>query len=156
MEITDVFKVAFAMFMGARTMGLSLQGVMDMSGSLEATEQIFSIIDRKPEIDGNTTDGLRLNDFKGNMDLDNAAFSYPTRKTTKVLRKLNLAIKEGEKIALVGQSGEFKKLQSGPSDYYCEMLCVQLKGFKQGWSTTKYLREINESDGPPHTFERNL
>jgi ABC-type multidrug transport system fused ATPase/permease subunit len=35
----------------------------------------------------------------------NGKFSYPTRKTTKVLRNLTLAIKQGEKIGLVGQSG---------------------------------------------------
>ena len=83
-----------------------LQGLMDMNKAFEAAEQIFGIVDRKPEIDPNAAAGLRLNDVKGNVDLDAAEFSYPTRKTARVLRKLHLAIKQGEKIALVGQSGE--------------------------------------------------
>ena len=108
MEITDVFKVAIAVLMGAQMMGISFQGLMDMSKSFEAAEQIFGIVDRKPEIDANPAAGLRLNEVKGNVDFDTAEFCYPTRRTAKVLRKLNLAIKQGEKIALVGQSGECK------------------------------------------------
>ena len=32
-------------------------------------------------------------------------FAYPTRPDTNILKKLNLSIKRGEKVALVGQSG---------------------------------------------------
>ena len=77
-----------------------------MNKAFEAAEQIFSIVDRKPEIDPNASAGLRMNEIKGNVDLDAAEFCYPTRRTARVLRKLNMSIKQGEKIALVGQSGE--------------------------------------------------
>merc|ERR1712179_323928 len=49
--------------------------------------------------------GLKLNSINGKADIVNGKFSYPTRKTTKVLRNLTLAIKQGEEIGLVGQSG---------------------------------------------------
>ena len=80
---------------------------MDMNKAFEAADQIFGIVDRRPNIDTNPSAGLRLNEVKGNVDFENAEFSYPTRKTAKVLRKLHLAINQGEKIALVGQSGGF-------------------------------------------------
>ena len=81
-------------------------GLMDMNKAFESAEQIFSIIDRKSEIDPDPSAGLKLNEIKGSIDIENAVFSYPTRKSTRVLRKLNLAIQQGEKIALVGQSGK--------------------------------------------------
>ena len=92
-----------------------------MNKAFEAAEQIFSIVDRKPEIDPNAAAGLRLNEVRGNVDLDAAEFSYPTRKTAKVLRRLNLAIKQGEKIALVGQSGECKK--------FCDLIVISWLGY---------------------------
>lgn len=42
------------------------------------------------------------------LTLSNVSFSYPTRPTTAALKKLNLSIKKGEKVALVGPSGAGK------------------------------------------------
>ena len=56
--------------------------------------------------------GFRLDKVDGNVEFENAEFCYPTRKTAKILRKLNLSIKKGDKIALVGQSGNFQVLFS--------------------------------------------
>ena len=78
----------------------------------------------RKDIDPNAAAGLRLNEVKGNVDLDAAEFSYPTRKTAKVLRRLNLAIKQGEKIALVGQSGECKK--------FCDFIVISWLGYIAG------------------------
>lgn len=85
--------------------GISFQGLMDMNKAFESAEEIFSIVDRRPDIDTNPSVGLKLNEVKGNVEFESAEFSYPTRKTARILRKLDLAIKQGEKIALVGQSG---------------------------------------------------
>ena len=61
--------------------------------------------DRKPEIDTNPATGLKLGDVKGNVDLSEAEFSYPTRPDIRILKRLQLSIKSGESIALVGESG---------------------------------------------------
>ena len=105
LDIMEVFKVAIAVLNGGAMVGISFQGLMDMNKAFEAADQIFGIVDRRPNIDTNPSAGLKLNEVKGNVDFENAEFSYPTRKTAKVLRKLQLAINQGEKIALVGQSG---------------------------------------------------
>jgi len=41
----------------------------------------------------------------GYIEFDDAEFAYPTRPGQLVLRKLQLALRQGERIALVGQSG---------------------------------------------------
>ena len=80
-------------------------GLMDMNKAFEAAEQIFGVIDRKSEIEPNPSAGLKLDENRGNIKVNDAVFSYPTRKSQKVLRSLKLSIEAGEKIALVGQSG---------------------------------------------------
>merc|ERR1712062_813869 len=65
----------------------------------------FKLLDRKPEIDTNPATGLKLGDVKGNVDLSEAEFSYPTRPNIRILKRLQLSIKSGESIALVGESG---------------------------------------------------
>ena len=42
-------------------------------------QRIFEVVDRKPKIDCNASAGLKLNAIKGNIDLKEARFSYPTR-----------------------------------------------------------------------------
>lgn len=81
-----------------------------MNKAFESAEQIFSIIDRKSDIDPSPSAGLKLDDVHGNIDIVDAQFAYPTRKSAKILRKLKLAIHSGQKIALVGQSGEVTML----------------------------------------------
>ena len=66
---------------------------------------MWTLQDRKPEIDTNPATGLKLGDVKGNVDLTDAEFSYPTRANIRILKRLQLSIKSGESIALVGESG---------------------------------------------------
>jgi ABC-type multidrug transport system fused ATPase/permease subunit len=100
-----VFKVAVAVLNGGVFAGIAFQQLIDVNKAFAAAETIFEIIDRKPSIENDPSSGLKLNSIKGKADIVNGKFSYPTRKTTKVLRNLTLAIKQGEKIGLVGQSG---------------------------------------------------
>merc|ERR1712179_845485 len=46
-----------------------------------------------------------MEEMKGNTDVLDGQFSYPTRSDVQVLNKLSMSIKSGEKIALVGESG---------------------------------------------------
>ena len=44
-------------------------------------------------------------DVKGNIEFRKIEFRYPARQSVKVLRRLNLGVKSGETLALVGSSG---------------------------------------------------
>ena len=44
-------------------------------------------------------------EVKGNIEFKKVEFRYPARQSVKVLRRLNLGVKSGETLALVGSSG---------------------------------------------------
>lgn len=57
-----------------------------------AAARIFSLLDRKPSIDSAAGSGLRLNKVDGDAEFRDAVFSYPTRKTVRVLQNLDLRL----------------------------------------------------------------
>ncbi|XP_060520775.1 ATP-dependent translocase ABCB1-like isoform X2 [Cylas formicarius] len=72
-----------------------------------AAHKVFSILDSKPLIHKKGNAGKKPN-FKSNVVLRNVGFKYPSRSDVQVLRGVNLEIKFGETIALVGHSGSGK------------------------------------------------
>uniref|UniRef100_A0A669QVL9 ATP binding cassette subfamily B member 4 n=1 Tax=Phasianus colchicus TaxID=9054 RepID=A0A669QVL9_PHACC len=70
-----------------------------------AAYAIFSIIDNEPQIDSSSNAGYKPDNIKGNLEFQNVYFSYPARPDIKILKGLNLKIKCGQTVALVGSSG---------------------------------------------------
>ena len=62
-------------------------------------------MDARPEIDAESTQGAILKEPQGHVCFENVHFRYPTRPGVRVLRDLNLEVKPGTYIALVGASG---------------------------------------------------
>ena len=85
--------------------GFTFAFVSDINKAMVAAARVFHLLDRKPLIDANPSTGLKMNDVNGNVDVKDAGFRYPTRPSIKVLKRLQLSIKKGESIALVGESG---------------------------------------------------
>uniref|UniRef100_A0A3Q0KIZ3 Putative multidrug resistance protein 1, 2, 3 (P glycoprotein 1, 2, 3) n=2 Tax=Schistosoma mansoni TaxID=6183 RepID=A0A3Q0KIZ3_SCHMA len=77
-----------------------------MNAQASATE-IYSIIERTPEIDKNCH-GRLIPNFSGNVTFSNVSFAYPSRPDTVILKNFNLSIKSGQTVALVGPSGSGK------------------------------------------------
>ena len=86
--------------------GMSFSSILDMQSLFFAADKIFEILDRKPLIDSNPATGLKLNDtLEGNIGVESGQFTYPTRPDTQILNKLSLAVRAGQRVALVGESG---------------------------------------------------
>jgi ATP-binding cassette subfamily B (MDR/TAP) protein 1 len=98
-------RVTNAVIGGAGMVGYSFAFVSDFNKAMIAAARVFQLLDRKPCIDTNPTVGLKLNEVEGNVAIKDAEFCYPTRPNTKILNRLQLSIKNGESIALVGESG---------------------------------------------------
>ncbi|ELP90275.1 P-glycoprotein, partial [Entamoeba invadens IP1] len=67
--------------------------------------RIYETIDRIPNIDIKSTFGEVPPTCEGNIEFEDVQFSYPTRLAKVVLHGLDLTIRKGETIALVGASG---------------------------------------------------
>ncbi|CAF3876296.1 unnamed protein product [Rotaria sp. Silwood1] len=76
-----------------------------IAASVSAAESFFNLFDRKPDIDNTSTEGKELVDFHGEITFNQVKFIYPTRPTSYILNKFQLAIKPSQRVALVGASG---------------------------------------------------
>jgi subfamily B ATP-binding cassette protein MsbA len=71
---------------------------------LSAAESVFSFLENSEEYNGGTK---LLDNLKDGISFNNVSFSYPTAERI-ILDKINLTIKRGETVALVGSSGSGK------------------------------------------------
>ncbi|NMH64033.1 ABC transporter ATP-binding protein [Shewanella salipaludis] len=72
-----------------------------------ATERVFELLSLQPQIPEGPSEA-ELPQFRGEIAFENVEFSYPARPENKALRRFNLSVAAGEKIALVGSSGAGK------------------------------------------------
>jgi ATP-binding cassette subfamily B (MDR/TAP) protein 1 len=69
---------------------------------------MFKIFERKPDIDIDDTTGIILEDIKGDVELKDVYFSYPTRPEHLIFDGFSLQVPSGTTMALVGDSGSGK------------------------------------------------
>lgn len=97
--------VFFGVLSGAQSMGLTSPHLEAFAVAKGSAAAIFQVLDRVPAIDSLSGDGERLVAVNGDIELRNVKFRYPARKDVGVLEGLNLRIRRGETVALVGGSG---------------------------------------------------
>ncbi|XP_039847816.1 ABC transporter B family member 4-like isoform X3 [Panicum virgatum] len=103
-----VISVIMAVMMGAMSLGQATPSVTAFAEGQGAAYRMFKIIERKPDIDIYDTTGIILEDIKGDVELKNVYFSYPTRSEHLVFDGFSLHIPSGTTMALVGESGSGK------------------------------------------------
>ncbi len=80
--------------------------ITQLQRSLGATERVREILRDQTEPDD--TVGASKTRFKGEIEMRDVSFAYPTRPEAVVLRDFNLHAQAGQRIALVGPSGSGK------------------------------------------------
>ncbi|NWU01491.1 MDR1 protein, partial [Urocynchramus pylzowi] len=101
----NVFIVFSSVIFAAMNVGQSSSMAPDYGKARMSAQRIFQLLDRKPLIDSYSEQGEKLNHFEGNIEFRNVHFVYPTRPEVQVLQGLNVKVKKGQTLALVGSSG---------------------------------------------------
>ena len=91
-----------------RSLGQTSPCLSAFGSGQAAAFRMFGTIKRKPEIDAYSSDGQKLDDIQGNVELRDVYFSYPTRPDEQVFQGFSLSIPSGTTAALVGESGSGK------------------------------------------------
>ncbi|SFJ91433.1 ATP-binding cassette, subfamily B [Halobacillus dabanensis] len=99
--------VSFAFFLGMFWEPISRLGMMynQLLMAMAASERIFEFLDEKPNVE-EKRDAVDLKDMKGHIEFDHVEFAYDSKR--KALHDINLEMKQGETVALVGHTGSGK------------------------------------------------
>ncbi|XP_052792183.1 ATP-dependent translocase ABCB1-like isoform X2 [Mya arenaria] len=104
-DYVDVFKAFSAIIFGGMAIGNASSFAPDAGKAEASAKEIFRLLDKRPEIDSESTEGQELTQYNSNIQFTNVTFRYPTRPDTQVLQGLNLDVGQGQTVALVGSSG---------------------------------------------------
>ena len=76
--------------------------VTELQNALACAARIFELIEEKPQVPEKAS-AIHLENVSGAVDCNNVSFSYVTEK--KLIENLNLQIKPGQRVAIVGPTG---------------------------------------------------
>jgi ATP-binding cassette, subfamily B, multidrug efflux pump len=99
--------VSFAFYLGMFWEPISRLGQVynQLLMGMASSERIFEFLDEKPIV-SESENPINLNDLKGEIKFEKAVFSYDDKRIA--LKGINLEIKAGQTVALVGHTGSGK------------------------------------------------
>ncbi|KAI1072254.1 hypothetical protein LB507_003198 [Fusarium sp. FIESC RH6] len=99
------FLCFMSIIFGAQSAGTIFSFAPDMGKAHHSAGELKKLFDRQPVVDTWSDKGERLPHVDGTLEFRDVHFRYPTRPEQPVLRGLNLTVRPGQYIALVGASG---------------------------------------------------
>ncbi|KAF9905616.1 Multidrug resistance protein 1 [Linnemannia zychae] len=139
----EVINVFFGMIMGAFALGNIGPNVASFASAQGAAYQIFKTIDRVPTIDSSNPGGAKPENVAGHIVVRDVDFHYPSRTDVPILKKMNIEVKPGQTIALVGHSGSGKSTIVGLVQRFYDPVSgsISMDGVEiKDWNVT-YLRD---------------
>ncbi|XP_047154648.1 ABC transporter B family member 9-like isoform X3 [Vigna umbellata] len=103
-----VITVIVALMTGGMSLGQTSPSLNAFAAGQAAAYKMFETIKRKPKIDAYDTNGVVMEDIRGDIELRDVYFSYPARKNVRIFSGFSLHVSSGTTAALVGQSGSGK------------------------------------------------
>ncbi|CAF1560942.1 unnamed protein product [Rotaria magnacalcarata] len=107
MSFKNVMIVVNSMIFGAQSVGHHAAMAPDYGKAVSAARRMLELFAREPKISIDSR-GLKLKDFTGDLQFRAVNFAYATRSCVPILNNFNLDIKSGQRVAIVGTSGNGK------------------------------------------------
>ncbi|KAI1815285.1 ABC transporter [Poronia punctata] len=104
-NLFQFFVTFMSVVYSAQSAGAIFSFAPDMGKAHEAASSLKTLFDRTPAIDTWSVDGEPVPSIHGTIEFRNVHFRYPTRPEQSVLRGLDLVVRPGQYVALVGASG---------------------------------------------------
>ncbi|KAL3994239.1 ABC transporter transmembrane region family protein [Acanthocheilonema viteae] len=100
-----IFATFWAAISGTLSLGIAVPQIGTILTAQTAASSIFEVIDRIPEIDCQSSEGINTANLKGEIEFKDVHFCYPTRPEEEVLKGISFKVKAEQSVALVGSSG---------------------------------------------------
>lgn len=142
-DVGSIIAVIMSMMIGAFVLGNVSPSFQAIGKALASASKIFEAIDRVPHIDSDSDEGKKLDTVRGHIELKDIKFIYPSRPDVTVLEHMDLEIKEGETVALVGMSGSGKSTIVGLIERFYDPVrgVVTIDGHDISELNVKWLRQ---------------
>ncbi|KAK9467423.1 P-loop containing nucleoside triphosphate hydrolase protein [Lipomyces arxii] len=142
-RVGDIISVLMSLLIGAFSLGQMAPNARNITSGVTAAAKIYATIDRESVIDSSSDRGEKLENVRGDIELQDVKFIYPSRPDVTVLEHMNLKIKAGQTVALVGASGSGKSTIVGLIERFYEPISglVTLDGHDVTKLHTKWLRQ---------------
>ena len=117
--------------------------VIAISQARGAAAKLFATIDRVPDIDSESPDGLQPEKVVGEIEFDHVEFTYPSRPDVPILKDLSISFPAGRTAALVGASGSGKSTVIALVERFYDPLggAVRLDGVDLRELNVRWLRQ---------------
>ncbi|KIW29284.1 uncharacterized protein PV07_05109 [Cladophialophora immunda] len=108
-SVKQFFVCFVAVIWGSQAAGAIFSYAGDMSNARAAAARVKTLLGRTPSIDSWSVTGTPVrHGLKGQIELRDVSFFYPTRPSRLVLKNVSITAEPGQFIALVGGSGSGK------------------------------------------------
>lgn len=104
----DIIRVFMVLIIAAFAIAETLALAPDIMKGGQAVSSVFFVLDRRTEIDADDPKSEVVETVTGDIEFKNVCFSYPNRPDVQIFKDLNLKVRAGKSLALVGASGSGK------------------------------------------------
>ncbi|XP_021738589.1 ABC transporter B family member 11-like [Chenopodium quinoa] len=139
-----VLIVLISVVVGSMSLGQASPSMSAFAAGQAAAYKMFETINRKSEIDPYDPNGKTMNEIRGEIELKDVHFSYPSRPDEPIFSGFCLSISSGSTVALVGQSGSGKSTVISLLERFYDPLAgevlidgINLKEFQLRWIRQK-------------------
>ena len=93
---------------GAMVPLMKMGALADIGNATRSTIRLFEMLDRMPAVESSSNQGLTPAACRGEIEVQNVVFAYPTAPDHMICKGLSLSIPAGKTMALCGGSGSGK------------------------------------------------